>query len=222
MNQEIANHPVAILSANIAKLNERDQTFARSLLASKTLSEKQHFWIDVLAKRATGVVEERKTTAVAQDLAAIMAIFGKAAKRLKAPAIVLGWKVEDTLNEVRLNVAKPGTRVPGSINVVNTGSRDWYGRILADGRFEHSPRLPAPVPTALIELLGRFAAEPAKVAAEHGKLTGRCCFCNLPLGRGKDKRSVAVGYGPDCAENYGLAWGTTAAKEAGDPLAVAA
>jgi len=31
-----------------------------------------------------------------------------------------------------------------------------------------------------------------------------CCFCNCPL---NDPRSVKWGYGPTCAENYGLRWG---------------
>jgi len=49
-----------------------------------------------------------------------------------------------------------------------------------------------------------LASNPAKTAAEYGKLTGHCCFCEAPL---KDARSTAVGYGPICADHFGLPWG---------------
>ena len=56
----------------------------------------------------------------------------------------------------------------------------------------------------ITDLLTRFAADPAKVASEHGALTGSCCFCNKAL---KDERSTQVGYGSTCAKHYGLPWG---------------
>jgi hypothetical protein len=45
---------------------------------------------------------------------------------------------------------------------------------------------------------------PQEAANSYGRLTGRCCFCGLPL---KDERSLGVGYGAVCASNYGLPWG---------------
>lgn len=41
-------------------------------------------------------------------------------------------------------------------------------------------------------------------AALHGKMTGKCCFCNSPL---IDQKSTDVGYGPVCAKHYGLPHG---------------
>ena len=97
------------------------------------------------------------------------------------------------------------SKYPGSLNVTGLGSFDsraWYGRVTEQGHWipsreagEHAPKIAG--------VLRRFAAEPAQVAGEHGKITGCCCFCNRQL---DDKRSVAVGYGPVCAENYGLTW----------------
>jgi hypothetical protein len=81
-----------------------------------------------------------------------------------------------------------------------TGERAWFGRVLVSGQYEPSQKAPAGVATALREL----AADPVKVATEHGKLTGRCCFCNIKL---KDERSTAVGYGQICADHFGLPWG---------------
>jgi hypothetical protein len=50
-----------------------------------------------------------------------------------------------------------------------------------------------------------LAQHPAETAAKNGKLTGNCCFCTSAL---TDKRSTEVGYGPTCAANYGLPWGS--------------
>jgi hypothetical protein len=45
---------------------------------------------------------------------------------------------------------------------------------------------------------------PQEAAKSYGRLTGRCCFCQLPLTRSE---SIAAGYGPVCATSYGLPWG---------------
>lgn len=45
---------------------------------------------------------------------------------------------------------------------------------------------------------------PQAFAAEHGKESGQCCFCSLPL---TDERSTSVGYGKICAGHYKLPWG---------------
>jgi hypothetical protein len=81
-------------------------------------------------------------------------------------------------------------------------NRAWFGRIAIDGTFIPA-RDAEGKEAALAGILSRFAAEPAQVAGEHGKLTGACCFCNRAL---EDARSTAVGYGPICAGNYGLPW----------------
>jgi hypothetical protein len=148
--------------------------------------------------------------AVIGDMQGIHNLFNQARAHLRRPAIVLS--VPDLPHPIRLSVAGSTARVPGSIHVVQadyTGSdfrhqRTWYGRIMQDGTFrpgreigEHAPRI-----TARLQAL---AANPATVAAEHGRLTGRCCFCNRHL---TDERSTAVGYGPTCASHFGLAWGS--------------
>lgn len=48
----------------------------------------------------------------------------------------------------------------------------------------------------------------AEQAARFGKLWGSCVFCSRLL---TDERSVAVGYGPVCAEHNGLPWGEVVA-----------
>lgn len=158
-----------------------------------------------LALVASVAPKPASATVQVGDIAGIITLFDRAKKHLKAPAIVLqgpaGW--------LRINVAGEQARVPGSLNVTDydqrqdDGRRVWYGRITRDGAFSPSRDADA----SILPYLARFAADPAKVAGEHGRLTGRCCFCNRPL---SDERSTAVGYGGTCADRYGLPWGEVA------------
>lgn len=80
------------------------------------------------------------------------------------------------------------------------GSNRYYGRIDSNGLFFATDS----ANSAITSLLFRLSQNPADVASEYGRLTGNCCFCSLSL---KDARSTAVGYGPVCAEHFGLEWG---------------
>lgn len=201
------------LRDNIANLTIRDQSFAQSLLGQldrRGLSNSQLYWLNKLAEKATAAPEPERDKTKVGDLKGVMDLFDKARKHLNFPKIVLAveslddfGKTGEGYDEYRLSVAGDRARVPGSINVTNTEKPStWYGRILVTGEFEASPR--DATPTSLIPGLKRFAAEPAKVASESGRLTGNCCFCNKAL---TDERSTEVGYGPICAKHYDLPWG---------------
>jgi hypothetical protein len=141
----------------------------------------------------------------------IMAIFDRTAKRLKFPAIELN--IPETGVVVRVNVATARAKVPGSLTITGarqgeTGERPWYGRVTKEGVLQPSRE----APQGLGKRLAEFAADPAKVAREYGRLTARCCFCRLPLGGDNPnspsgRKSLAVGYGQTCAANWGLPWG---------------
>jgi hypothetical protein len=149
---------------------------------------------------------------VVGDLSRIVAMFGRAARQLRFPAIVL--------DGFRVSIAGGRAAQPGSLTVTGVDAvfnsyrgrteRPWFGRVSTAGEFQPGRN----APDGLGEKLRRFAADPAGEAAAHGRLTGRCCFCNHRLGEGDDRRSVDIGYGPDCADRYGLPWGTRAAREA--------
>jgi hypothetical protein len=151
-------------------------------------------------------------TEVVGDLSRIVAMFARAAGHLRFPAIVL--------DGFRVSIAGARAAQPGSLTVTavdkvfnsfrGKAERPWFGRVSLDGLWQAGRN----APDGLGEKLRRFSADPAGEAAAHGHLTGRCCFCNRALGEGTDQRSVAVGYGPDCADHYGLPWGTTVAAEA--------
>jgi Family of unknown function (DUF6011) len=141
------------------------------------------------------------------DLSGILALFERARQHLRYPAVVLS--VPASGEAIRVSMAGDNARVPGSLNVTAAeeyvlGRRRWFGRVLRNGTFEQRDGS-----QALAARLQQFAANPAAVASEHGRLTGRCCFCSLPL---TDERSTAVGYGKICADHYGLPWGQRPAE----------
>lgn len=147
--------------------------------------------------------EEPKQAQEIGSLFGILGLFAKAKAHLKYPKIELG--------NIKISLAGEKAKVPGSLSVTSAernadGQYDWFGRVLRDGTYVPSNSAPADV----ADRLRKFAADPAGVAAEHGKLHGNCCFCGKGL---EDEKSTAVGYGPTCAENYGLPWGTKAAAK---------
>ena len=132
----------------------------------------------------------------------VIALFDAAKAHLKFPKITLLCEGK----VIRLSVAGPRSKTPGSVNVAGEGSypnREWFGRVSPSGEWIPS-RSGSAIAAPLTALLTEFAANPAGVAKAHGKLTGNCCFCNKVLGLGDDKRSIGVGFGPVCAEHYGL------------------
>lgn len=193
---------IETLAAVRNQLPESDISFADSLLLQaqeRGLSRKQLFWVDKLIERAKN---PPKTVEIG-DLEKLITFFENAQRKLKRPSIVL--TVGDVV--VRLTVAGARSKVPGSILVAEDapyGQGRWFGRILRDGTF--SPGRDE-APDGLFDLLRRLADKPAETAAEQGKLSGHCCFCDLPL---KDERSLAVGYGKTCASKWGLSWGAKA------------
>jgi hypothetical protein len=194
------------LRAALPNLNESDRNFATSLLKSYgkhgSLTSRQEPWVDRLIEKAQHNLEPKKPAEKVGDLNGILGLFDRARKHLKRPSVVLACA---SIGELRISVAGQYARVPGSLNVATNapyGESVWYGRIRTDGSFEPSGRVATP--DTLLPLLRKFAARPAETASEHGKLTGRCCFCDRRL---TDERSTAVGYGGTCAKHYGLPWG---------------
>jgi hypothetical protein len=55
----------------------------------------------------------------------------------------------------------------------------------------------------LADELTAFALNPLESAIMKGQAYGHCCFCGLEL---TNKISVHHGYGPICADKYGLPW----------------
>ena len=105
----------------------------------------------------------------------------------------------------------------GGINITDGrpyGSNLFFGKISSTGSVKWSK--PANVDNMGYKIEGlirNFAENPAGVAKLYGTQTGSCMFCGLTL---TDPQSVAVGYGPVCAANYGLPHGNIDAEVAQD------
>jgi hypothetical protein len=112
-----------------------------------------------------------------------------------------------------LQLAGANAKFPRSINITDGkpyGNSRWFGRIYTSGRLEMPNHMQPHGEDLQIEL-DLFQQDPAKYATLYGKKTGNCMFCHKTL---TADQSVAVGYGPTCAENYGLPWGDINSEEA--------
>jgi hypothetical protein len=192
------------LTEVLPKLGPKDREFALDLCKYFTkyhkLSPKQTPWVEKLIARAEQPKLEPEKIEVG-SFDGVVKLFNKAKEKLKYPKIHLMCAG----HLVSLAVAGPMSKAPGSINVMGEGkfpNREWFGRVSPDGKWSPSQTIAPDMMTALMDLLKKFGQNPARVAKEHGKLTGNCCFCNSAL---TDVRSTAAGFGPVCAKNYGLA-----------------
>ena len=112
--------------------------------------------------------------------------------------------------EIALSLARAGSKAPGTVAVTDNrpyGSNTFYGRVAPDGAWQPGKYASPATLTAVTALLAAFAKDPSGVAADYGRLVGRCAFCGSEL---TDERSVSVGYGPICAKRRGMPYGKTA------------
>ena len=155
------------------------------------LSDKQWAWVHKLAVDASTPKPEPVTV----DVSGIYALFQN--YKGKNP------RIDIFVNDVKLRIAKAGEKSQycGSLMISKNGyGTPFYGVISQNGEFS----LRHEANEAVIEAIKAFSSDPAALAAQHGHMTGNCCFCRRKL---TDERSTTVGYGPECAENYGLPWG---------------
>jgi hypothetical protein len=160
--------------------------FARDLLYNarqRKLSPRQIAWIHYLATEAVA------EAAPAVDVAPIVAMLGRAqlaGKRSpKIRLVVDGTKVDVVMTKA------------GRCGLVVGG--EWRGAFPENHQVPEIGKFAAWVPT-----LKMLAENPAVVASQHGVATGCCSFCGRAL---STKASRYVGYGPECADKWGMPWG---------------
>jgi hypothetical protein len=194
------------LRENMHWLCEKDRAFAESLIGNPHKTDKVLYWIGKMCERATerqNAQTGKTAPATATNLAGIIAIFDHAAGHLKFPKMLVRVEAMDFL----LNRGSNNSRNPGVVYVAEPGSfqdRTRYGVIARNGDFTPDGRIAPDLMKSIIAALQKLNENPERIAADYGKLTGNCCFCHAPL---SDPRSTDVGYGPTCADHWGLAWG---------------
>lgn len=183
----------------ITALGSLKSKFAQDLYSSRSkLSANQMVWVHALVLEAQAPTQPAPQSLTQGqkplDMTAIHALFQKAGSKLKYPKV----RFQTSGFEFAISVAGSSSKYPGHLHVAQTEADRYFGRITPAGDYaERSSH--AEVKAILVE----FAADPAGTAAKHGKLTGNCCFCARKL---SDSRSLSVGYGKTCSENYGLPW----------------
>lgn len=162
----------------------------------KPLYNSMQYWLHKLSQP-----EVQQVAASTFDLSRVNTMFSSAKENLKRPAIVLS----NGKANIKISFAGERSKYNGQIIVAApTFGAGFYGRIDKDGNW-----FPTASCDAEVSIMVRdFAANPEKAAAAHGRLTGKCCFCNKGL---TDARSTEVGYGPVCATHFGLQWGSRVA-----------
>jgi hypothetical protein len=161
-----------------------------------TLTEKQwHFVFELANEIKAGKPEPVEVG----DFTGVIELFAKAKQHLKFPTIVL-QSADAGHNEIKIKPAGPASANVGMLYVYYDGV--YRGKISAAGLwvpFKSTDQL-----GFIWAMLKALAKDPVGTAAAHGKLTGKCCFCNTKL---TDPKSTSVGYGPVCAKHYDLPWG---------------
>ena len=136
-------------------------------------------------------------TSTVGNLKGIVQMMEAANSKIKYP------KISFENANLRLSLAGNRAKIPGSVSVTSNagyGKNEWYGRILADGTYQPSAKTTDDVQDFLTNLCNDHVS----VVSEHGHKTGNCCFCSRPL---ETEASTTAGYGPVCAQSYGLPWG---------------
>ncbi len=127
----------------------------------------------------------------------LIALFERAAGSLQYPRITILNK------EGKVVIYRQGERSKNKGGLAITdggvyGSSVFYGAVLKDGTVRL--RDVNNTPQYVLDLI----KDPVGEAIKSAKLTGNCCFCSTPL---RNKSSLFHGYGPICAEKWGLPWG---------------
>lgn len=178
-----------------------DNSFAQDLVAKEDrygLSHDQWVWVHVLAIESA---TQPDTAVPVYNVSEIVARLTAAkANGIKFPRVRI--ETQDQ-KPIVFSLAGDRAKVPGSVNVTDGGkypNNAFYGRIELNGDWTPTNKTPIEVEATVLE----FAQDPTKAAKLFGHKTGRCCFCGRDL---ETKESVTAGYGPVCADNYGLPWG---------------
>ena len=162
----------------------------------KSLSEAQWKFVASLVEQAETPYKPMEKERVG-DFSGVIELFTKAKGNLKYPKISL---TTETGGTVMLSLAGAKAKKPGTINVTDGkpfGENIWYGRGDSVGNWEKSYSATDEVGNLLKEL----SLDPAGFATNYGHKHGSCCFCNKTL---THDNSVTAGYGPVCADNWGL------------------
>lgn len=187
------------LRKNINNLTDRDKVFALSLLSAHergSVTTKQATWIDIMAQRAI----DNAPVAFPRiyKLLRHAATQGVTKVKIRLRGVHIGYSATHDMAYINDPVRTFVSKRDGKERKVT------YATIDSRGIFRVSQFTDAKLVPKIREELLAFEVDPHKAAGVEGHATGSCCFCGRHL---DTKESVAAGYGPVCANKYGLPWG---------------
>jgi hypothetical protein len=196
---------VNTLKPLVGKLSRSHQDFAHSLIGQwekkGRLSQPQQLWVDKLIEEA---VKEKPAPPPAPQaelgvsLKPLHDLFQRAkGNKIQFPKIKT--QLEDG-TKVELSLANANSVNAGSVYVKKGG--EWYAKVDSAGHMTISRKVP--VCEEVHEIVKAIAANPSAAGKVHGQKFDNCMFCGRGL---TTKDSVYYGYGPICAEKWGLEWG---------------
>lgn len=184
---------IAALEEARHRMDGEHQTFADCLLGQlefkNGLTEREWFWVGELARR----YPPPQAIQLEGSFGPMVAMMVMAETRLINPQVKL--QTNDEWGN-SLDVTLELNKQEGNVKV---RWRSGGGKITGDGMLVSRREVPKPI----VDMLNEFSKEPLQAIKAYARRTGRCCFCGAPL---NDERSVKVGYGPTCAEHYGLSF----------------
>lgn len=200
------------LRDNLGRVRPSSRNFAESILRAayspNGASDRQWEFIHKLAAELVGVV-----TPVADEVCSVPRVYNLLTNALNAgiQKATIRLSLPDNMGRVIIRISAKSRRV-----FVNDRDREYtnpktgdvrkvtYGEIAPSAVFEPSRYAKPEFVKAVRVALTAFEENPAKAASLEGHATGNCCFCGRHL---DNAASVKAGYGPICAERYGLPHG---------------
>lgn len=209
--------------------SSQDYDIAQDMLrrgARFGLSEKQWAFLYVIVSRASGTSTRAPRAAVPRTVDPItspkfprvLALFVSAMRNgLAKPRVRF-------MTGAGLHIAlAPSSKYPNSIRVLDAkatdDSRRFHGWIDAQG-FHVARGCDSSTASDIVTTLRNVELDPVAAAKLYGRQTSSCCMCGRHL---DTSESVTAGYGPICADKYGLPWGHVSrdAMDAGKKAALA-
>lgn len=135
------------------------------------------------------------------DGSQIRSAFNRAARISKFPRVKLP-SADIPGGQITFHIAGQRSRTPGWI-VCSNGRKLPEYFVYATVDLAGEGQINRNIPSGIKTLIRQFAAKPGEVAGRKGRESGSCCFCGLGL---THPNSLHHGYGPICAEKFGLPW----------------
>ena len=191
--------------AALAWLNSNNGNFAASLLDQVKkrgdLSPKQlqAVYESIAREEDWAKQREQKATQTQIDMTDLLDRFALALKAgIKRPKVNTG--------DLLFSLAPAHGHNAGCVYVKGEkdayGDRPYLGKITPEGKFFAGRGVEDEVKQRIAEV----GADVVGSAKAHGAQHGNCCFCSRDL---TTDESVSNGYGPICADRYGLPWVVT-------------